>query len=221
MTKFRPFIRKPGEVIKSEEWNKMQEDIKADIEELESKLAQLKDYVDSMEESTTMLNIESLVGKSYNLDEIIPGETSSYDAPVVGLITKQWVLPEGDLGDICKFSVVAHLEAINYWSGAENGDKKALEVVFNYIDGTSSVISELFIHGRRKLRPKGNENPYLEYLLSPNEHVWYRYHVINPYPEKEVLNICFKKAIKDCTPRIGNVFHYRSKITPSGKIAEG
>ena len=215
MTKFSPILRKPGEIIKSEEWNKMQEDIQADIRELEHKLAELKDYVDNMEESTTMLNINSLVGKSYNLDEIIPGETSSYDAPIVGLIMKQWLLPEGDLGDICKFGVVARVEVLDYWSGAENGDKKALELVFNYIDGTSAIISELFVHERRKLRPKGAINPYLEYLLSPNEHVWYRYQVINPNPEKEVLNICFRKTIKGCTPRIGNVVHYRSKITPS------
>ena len=53
MTKFSPILRKPGEVIKSEEWNKMQEDIQADIEELERKLSELKDYVDNMEESTT------------------------------------------------------------------------------------------------------------------------------------------------------------------------
>jgi hypothetical protein len=215
MTKFSPILRKPGEIIKSEEWNKMQEDIQADIEELERKLAELKNYVNNMEESTTMLNMNSVVGKSYNLDEIIPGETSSYDSPIVGLITKQWLLPKEDVGDICRFSVVAHLEVIDYWSGAENGDKKALELVFNYLDGTSAVISELFIHGRRKLRPKGTENPYLEYLLSPNEHVWYRYQCINPNPEKEVLTLGFRKTIKDCTPRIGNVIHYRSKITPS------
>jgi hypothetical protein len=220
MTKFNPILRKPGEVIKSEDWNKMQENIHDDIEELKGKIERLKEYIDNMEESTTMLNMDSLVGKSYNLDETIKGETASYDAAVVGLITKQWLIPKGEVGDICRFSVVARLSLLEYWSGAENGDKKSLEIVFNYMDGTSALIRDLFVHDRLKLRPKGTENPYLEYLLSTNELVWYRYRVTNPNPEKEVLTIGFKKTIADCTPRLGNVIHYRSKITPSKKMPE-
>jgi hypothetical protein len=220
MTKFSPILRKPGEVIKSEDWNRMQEDIRADIEELERKLQVLKEYVDNMEESATMLNMDSIVGKCYGLEEIMPGETSSYEAPIVGLITKQWLLPKGEVGDICRFSVVASLELLDYWSGAENGDKGALEVIFNYIDGTSAVVSELFVHDRIKLRPKGTKNPYLEYLLSPNEHVWYRYRLVNPNPEKEVLSVSFKNVVAGCTPRIGNVIHYRSKIVPSKVLSE-
>ena len=220
MTKFSPILRKPGEVIKSEDWNKMQEDIRDDIEELKRKLDSLKDYIDNMQEITTMLDMNSLVGKSYNLDETIKGETTSYDAPVVGLITKQWLIPMDKIGDICRFSIVAFLNSLEYWSGAENGDKKALEIVFNYMDGTNALISDLFVHDRIKLRPKGKDNPYLEYLLSPNELVWYRYRVINPNPEKEVLTISFKKTIVDCTPRIGNVIHHRSKITPGKKLPE-
>lgn len=220
MTKFSPILRKPGEVIKSEDWNKMQEDIRDEIEELKRKLEVLKDYIDNMEESTTMLDMNSLVGKSYNLDEVIKGETASYDAPVVGLITKQWLIPKGEVGNICRYSVVAHLNSLEYWSGAENGDKKALQIVFNYMDGTSALISDLFVHDKNELRPKGTENPYLEYLLSPNELVWYRYRVINPNPEKEVLTVSFKKTIADCTPRIGNVIHYSSKIRPSKTLPE-
>jgi hypothetical protein len=220
MTKFSPILRKPGEVIKSEDWNKMQEDIRDDIEELKRKLDALKDYIDNMEQGTTMLDMNSLVGKSYNLDEVIKGETTSYDASVVGLITKQWLIPKGEVGDICRYSVVAHLNSLEYWSGAENGDKKALQVVFNYMDGTSALISDLFVHDKNDLRPKGTENPYLEYLLSPNELVWYRYRVINPNPEKEVLSVSFKKTIADCTPRIGNVIHYSSKIKPSKTLPE-
>jgi len=220
MTKFSPILRKPGEVIKSEDWNKMQEDIRDDIEELKLKLDALKDYIDNMEQSTTMLDMNSLVGKSYNLDEVIKDETASYDASVVGLITKQWLIPKGEVGDICRYSVVAHLNSLEYWSGAENGDKKALQIVFNYMDGTSALISDLFVHDKNELRPKGTENPYLEYLLSPNELVWYRYRVINPNPEKEVLTVSFKKTIVDCTPRVGNVIHYSSKIRPSKTLPE-
>ena len=154
------------------------------------------------------------------MNQIIPGETEGYDTVIVGLLTKQWLSEGGKPGEICRFGVVTVLDSLDYWSGAENGDKKAIDVVFNYIDGTSAVVSELFVHGRRKLRPKGIENPYLEYLLSPNEHVWYRYQVINPNPEKEVLTVCFRKTAKECTPRIGNVIHYRSKITPSKTMSE-
>jgi len=220
MAKFEPIVRKPGEVIKSEDWNKMQEDIRANLEELERKLQILKDYIDNMEETTTMLNISSLGGKSYNLDEVIAGETSSYEAPLVGLLTKQWLLEKGEVGEICRFGVVAHLDSLDYWSGAENGDKKALEIFFDYIDGTHAVQSELFVHNRTKLRPKGTDNPYIEYLLSPNEHVWYRYRVANPNPEKEVLTVSFRNTDPECTPRIGNAIHYRAKIIPGKVIVE-
>jgi hypothetical protein len=218
MPKFNPILKKPGEIIRSEDWNKIQQDMRNDIEELENRLRELRDYVDNMEESATMLNIDSTVGKAYRLDEIIPGESSGYQDTIVGILTKQWLLPKGATGDICKFSIVSRLESLDYWSGAENGNKKTLELTFNYIDGTSAVISQIFIHDRAKLRPKGTDNPYLEYLLSPNEYVWYRYQVVNPNPEKEVLSVNFKNIIEGCTPRVGNVIHYRSKITPQRQM---
>ena len=94
MTKFEPIVRKPGEIIRSDDWNKMQEDILADFEEVERKLQVLKDYIDNMEETTTMLNMASYVGKAYNLDEVIEGESASYESPIVGLLTKQFLLPK-------------------------------------------------------------------------------------------------------------------------------
>jgi hypothetical protein len=198
----------------------MQEDIRADFVELEHRLDVLKEYVDNMEESATLLNMDSLIGKSYNLDEVIPGEKASYDAPMVGLLSKQWLVQKGEKGDICRFGVVAQMELLDYWAGAEKGDKKTLEIIFNYIDGTSAIVTELYIHDRSKLRPKGALNPYREYLLSPNEYVWYRYRVINPNPEKEVLSVSFKNLLAECTPRIGNVIHYRSKIIPRNVMSE-
>ena len=212
MVEFEPIKKNPGEVIRSEDWNNMQKGIRADLEELERKLQELKDYTDSMQETTTLLNINSLGGTSYDLNAVIPNETTSYESPIVGLLTKQWLLEKGKTGEICKFGVVTHLDSIDYWSGAEDGDKKALEVIFDYMDGTNAVVSGLFVHDRSKLRPKGADNPYLEYLLSPNEYVWYRYKIDNPNPEKEVLNISFRCTDSQCTPRIGNVLHYRSKI---------
>jgi hypothetical protein len=218
MAKFNPILKHPGELIRSEDWNKIQQDMLSDIEELENKLRILKDYVDNMEESATMLNMDSTVGKSYPLDEVMPGESSSYQDSVIGNLSRQWLLQKGAKGDVCKFSIVSLLESLDYWSGAENGNKKALEIIFNYIDGTSAVLSDLYIHDRTKLRSKGTDNPYIEYLLSPNEFVWYRYRVVNPNPQKEVLSINFKNLVENCTPRIGNVIHYRSKIIPRKEI---
>jgi hypothetical protein len=214
MAKFSPILKKPGELIRSEDWNKMQQDIQGDIDELENKLRILREYIDNMEENATILNPESTVGTTYTLDEIMPGEGSGYKDAIVGLLSKQWLLKKGATGDICKFSIVSRLESLDYWSGAENGNKKMLEITFNYIDGTSAVITQLYIHDRTKLRPKGTDNPYIEYLLSPNEYVWYRYQVINPNPEKEVLNVNFKNLTESSTPRIGNAIHYRSRINP-------
>jgi len=219
MTRFEPIARKPGEVIRSEDWNRMQEEIKADLQELERRLQALKEYVDNMVETITLLNVTSPVGVAYNLNEVVPGESDSYQAPVVGHLTRQWLLEKGQVGVICRFGIVALLESLDYWSGAEKGDKKTLEVVFDYIDGTNAVVSGLFIHDRARLRPKGADNPYVEYLLSPNEHVWYRYRVANTSPEKEVLTVSFRNTSPECTPRVGNVVHYRAKIVPVKPLA--
>jgi hypothetical protein len=215
LAKFKPIVKKPGEVIRSEDWNKMQEDIMNDIKDLEQRLLTLRDYVDSMEQTQTLINMISPAGTQYNLNEIVPGEKTSYDSAVIGPLTKQWLHEKGKAGVICTFGIAAKFETLDFWSGAENGDKKTLEIAFEYLDGTNSVISDLFIHERTKLRPKGTENPYLEYLLSPNENVWYRYHVANPSPNKEVLTMTFKNTNKDCTTRVGNVLYYSSKIIPS------
>ncbi len=220
MVEFEPIKRKPGEVIRSEDWNKIQEDVKNDLDDLERKLQVLKDYIDNMQETTTLLNVSSLLGKSYNLDEVVPEETASYETPIVGLLTKQWVLSKGETGEICRLGIVTHVDSIDYWAGAANGDKKAIEVVFDYMDGTNAVVSDLFVHDRSRLRPKGTDNPYIEYLLSPNEYVWYRYRIGNPNPEKEVLTISFRNTDPECTPRIGNAIHYRSKITPAKILTE-
>jgi hypothetical protein len=167
-----------------------------------------------------MLNMTSHISKPFNLDVVVPGEAAGYEASIVGLLTKQWVMPKGEVGEICRFGIVAFFDSLDYWAGAENGDKKALEIVFDYIDGTYSAVSKLFVHDRTKLRPKGSDNPYVEYILSPNEYVWYRYRVMNPNPEKEVLTIGFKNASEDCTPRIGDVIHYRAKIIPGKELPE-
>ncbi|MEM1986440.1 MAG: hypothetical protein QXG36_03220 [Nitrososphaeria archaeon] len=214
MPKFKPITKKPGELIKAEDWNRIQEDILKDLEEIEKSVVELRRYVESLTESATILNPASPVGTSYELNVPVPGESASYNATVVGPITRQWAIERGKVGELCRFGLAAYLEVLEYWAGAEDGDKKALDIVFEYLDGTSSVVSGLFINECSRLRPKSSENPYLEYLLSPNERVWYRYRLKNPHPEKEVFNISFRKIEPNCILKIGNVIHYRSKMSP-------
>lgn len=214
MPKFEPIKRKPGELIRSEDWNKIQEDIKSDLERLEEEIRSIKRYIENMTESVVLTNLESPIGTSYRLDENVPGETDNYASKVVGHITKQWVIEKGKIGEICRFGILASFDVLYYWSGADNGDKKTLEIIIEYVDGTRHVIGDIFIHEWTELRPKGTENPYVEYLLSPNERVWYKYKLMNPNPEKEVRYIYFRNINSECTPRIGNVIQYIAKIKP-------
>ncbi len=207
MVKFKPISKKPGDVIKSEDWNRIQEEIKADLERIE-------EYISKMTETVTLTNVESPVGKSFNLMDIVPGETSSYNSSVMGLITRQWLLEKGKVGEICRFGVIDSFDILYYWSGAENGDKKTLNIVLEYVDGTTTSIEGLFIHDRTKLRPAGQDNPYTEYILSLNDRVWYKYQLVNPNSEKEVRYISFKNINAECTPRIGNVIQYKTRIKP-------
>lgn len=213
MPRFKPIVRKSGELIRAEDWNRMQEEIRADIEELDAKISELRRYVDSLNESTTILNPASPVGVSYSLSENVPGEKDNYVTTVVGPITRQWAMERGKVGELCRFGLAEYFEVLDYWAGAEDGDKKVMEILFEYLDGTSAVVSGLFIHECSKLRPKGADNPFLEYLLSPNERVWYRYRVKNPHPEKEVFNVSFRKTEPACILKIGNVINFKSKMT--------
>jgi hypothetical protein len=212
--KFEPVRKKPGELIRAEDWNKIQEDIKADLQRLYEEMQNLRDYIDNMAKSVTLINLDSPVGKSYNLNETVPGETGSYATKVLGYITKQWVLGKGEKGEICRFGILDFFNVLYYWSGAENGDKRTLEITLEYVDGTTYTARDIYIHEWTKLRPKGTENPYVEYLLSPNERVWYKYALKNPNPEKEVRYISFVDTNEECAPKIANVIQHVGKIKP-------
>ncbi|PKP60305.1 MAG: hypothetical protein CVT89_00035 [Candidatus Altiarchaeales archaeon HGW-Altiarchaeales-2] len=211
MVKFKPIIRNPGDLIASDDWNKMQGDIKDDIEELDKKIEELKGYVKNMLYSVTLAELKSPIGSSYNLDENIPGENENYGATVVGNITKQWCIGKKK-EVVCKFGIVDAVDILYYWAGANNGDKKTLKITIEYADGDVYSTDELFIHEFSELRIKGKDNPYVEYLLSPNENVWYKYMLKNPKPEKEVRYISFENTSQNCSPRIGNVIQYLTRI---------
>jgi hypothetical protein len=210
---FKPIKKNPGDVIRSEDWNKMQEDIQSDIE-------RIVEYVSKLCEKVVYTNVESATGQSFTLDATVPGEKASYDSAVLGLITKQWVLPSGQTGEICRFGCMTSFDILNYWSGAENGDKKALSITLDYVDGATQVFNELYLHDRSRLRPTGKDNPYVEYLLSPNDRVWYMYKLENPNPDKEVRYITFKNIYQGCTPRIANVLQFKSRIKPIETLSQ-
>ena len=214
MERFEPIRKKPGELIRSEDWNKIQEDVKRDLDRLEDDIQKLRKYVDNMSLSVTLTNMDSPVGSSYGLYEVVPGETGNYAISVLGYITRQWILGRGKKGEICRFGVLDYFDLLYYWSGAENGEKATLEIALEYVDGTTHTVSNLFVNEWTELRPRSKENPYEEYLLSPNERVWYKYSLRNPNPDKEVRYVSFRSIGEDSAPRIANVIQHVARIRP-------
>jgi hypothetical protein len=214
MEKFEPIRKEPGELIRSEDWNKIQEDIKAELVRLGEEIRNLREYIDSMAKSVTLINLDSPIGLSYRLDEDVPGETGNYATSVLGYITRQWILGRERMDEICRFGVLDYFDLLYYWSGAENGEKVTLEITLEYVDGTMHTSSELFINEWTELMPRSTENPYVEYLLSPNERVWYKYALRNPNPDKEVRYVSFRDINEEVGPRIANVIQHVARIRP-------
>lgn len=214
MERFEPIRKKPGELIRSEDWNKIQDDIKTDLERLEDEIRRLREYIDSMAKSVTLINLDSPIGLSYRLDEVVPGEVGNYAISVMGYITRQWILGKGRTGEICRFGVLDFFDLLYYWSGAENGGRETLEITLEYVDGTMHTASKLFINEWTELRPRGATNPYVEYLVTPNERVWYKYALRNPNPDKEVRHVSFKDVNEESGPRIANVIQHVARIRP-------
>lgn len=214
MVKFEPIKKKPGELIKSEDWNKIQDDVQEDLTKIEQELQILRDYINNMAKSVTLINMDSPTGKSYRLDEELPGEVGSYSTSVLGYITKQWVAEKGKLGEICKFGILDFFDLFYYWSGAEGGEQPLLEISLEYVDGSAHSVTDVYINESSELKPRNTKNPYLEYLMSPNEKVWYKYQVVNPNTDKEVRYISFKNIKPESAPRIANVIQHVARIRP-------
>ncbi|HTY90420.1 MAG TPA: hypothetical protein VMC84_04520 [Methanocella sp.] len=194
--------KKPGDLIRSEEWNKILDE-----------LVELRRYVDNMTRSVTLTDLSSPVGASYSLSSGVTDDFN-YGIDVMGLITKQYYVGRKEQGDICRFGVTDFADVLSYWSGAANGDRDALEVQLEYVDGSVYKTDKLFIHEWSNLRPKGNKNPYAEYLQSPSQRLWYRYTLVNPNPDKEIRYITFRDADPECAVRIANVLHYMTRVRP-------
>jgi len=214
MVKFEPVKKNPGDLIRSEDWNKIQEDMKDDLDRLEDELTTLRSYIDSLAKSVTLTNLDSPLGTSYRLDEDVPGAVGNYSTSVLGYITRQWVLGREATGDMCKFGVLDFFDLLYYWSGADGSEKGCLEITLEYVDGTVYTAGELMINNWTQLQLKNEQNPYFEYLLSPNERVWYKYAIRNPSPDKEVRYVSFKDIDDENVPRIANVIQHIARIRP-------
>ena len=202
MAEFKPLLKKPGDTIRSQDWNDLQEEVR-----------ELRKYVNNLGERLTLTGLDSTAGKGYNLNEVVPGENKSYGVKTMGLITKQWVPAVKGVGDICYFGITDYFEVLYYWSGAETGDKNMLDISLEYIDGSTAKIgNNLYINDKTKLSPPV-DNKYLEFLYSESG-IFYKYQAINPNPEKEVRLIKFKNLNQECNPRIGNVLNLRARLRP-------
>ncbi len=211
MSKFEPIRKNPGDIIRSEDWNQMQVDIRSELERLNEEIRVLRVYIDTMAKSVTLTNMESPVGTSYTLDDATVG---GYAATVLGYITRQYVLGVPETGEICKFGVLDFFDMLYYWSGASRSDVGCLEIALEYVDGTVHIEPDLFLHDFTQLQIKGDRNPYYEYLLSPNERVWYKYAIRNPYPNKEVRYVSFKDVDPENAPRVANVIQHVARVRP-------
>lgn len=195
--------KKPGDLIRSGDWN-----------EIVDQLMKLKEYVDNMGESVTLTELQSTVGRAHNLDEVIKGETKSYGVKTMGLLTKQWISATQGIGDICRFGVTDYFDVLYYWAAAGNGNKNTLDITLEYVDGSEqNVGTNLFVNEKNRITPTEVTNAYVEYLYT-DDGVWYKYKCRNSRSAEEVRYVKFKNTNQDCITRIGNVIHLKSKIRP-------
>lgn len=199
---FEPVYKKPGDLIRSDEWNKIL-----------NELIYLRDFIDSMTRSITLTSLASPIGTSYNLSTGMPDDFN-YGTDVIGLITKQYNAGPKEAGEICRFGIHDFADVIYYWSGVAEGNSESLKITLEYVDGTTFESEKLFIHDWSKLKPKGSKNPYLEYLHSPNQRLWYKYGFDHPSPEKGLRYIIFEDVSYGAAVRIANVLHYVTRVKP-------
>jgi hypothetical protein len=196
-------IRRPGETILSDDWNKLVREI-----------GNLKKYINSMTETTILTGLASGTGEGFALnDKRAPGH--DFGTRAVGLISLQW-LPQitGDVAEICTFGITSSFETIEFWACADNGDKETLDVFFEYKNDSMIQAGEkLFINSRANLSMPNGNNKYSEYLSAPGGY-WYKYELRNKAPKDVVRLIKFVNVNKECVPRIGNVLHLTKRIKP-------
>lgn len=202
---FEPAYKKPGDLILSDEWNRI-------LEELVS----LRNYVDSMTSPVTLTSLESMKGgTSYALDHKAD-EDLYFGTNIWGLITKQYYLGKKEMGDICMFGIDDYADVVYYWASAVNGNKDALEIVLEYTDGSRYKSPKLYVQEWKNYQEKDPRNPFVEYISLPKG-VWYKYAFVNPYPDKVIRFITFRDVESETAVKIGNVLQYIRRIRPLPK----
>jgi hypothetical protein len=204
---FEPVYKKPADIIRSEEWNKILDE-----------LVDLRKTIGTMTHGVTLTSLESPFGLSARLKSEL-SDDFNYGMEVMGLLTRQYFRADKGSG-ICRFGVDSYAEILYYWAGAFPSGAEALRITLEYIDGTTFVSENLFVHELTQLKPKGKKNPYTEYLTSPNQHLWYKYGLINPEPEKIIRHITFEDMTAKSAIRIGNVIQYIARIRPVSEYTE-
>jgi hypothetical protein len=204
---FKARLAKGGDPIKAEDWNYIQQSLFAEIQKLRNEMY-------NMSESVILAGVESRVGRSFGLDEFVRDEENTYGEKAMGLINKQWVTTVPGEGEICSLGIMDTFDILYYWGGASKGDTNALTVTIEYMDRPIETVGEKLFVNDRKAPPSDPDktNPWLLALRSANDLYWYKYQIINPFPENEVKYVTFINSNPECTPRIGNVVHLKSKI---------
>jgi hypothetical protein len=192
--------KNPGDLIRSEEWNQILDE-----------LIDLRKHIDEMSSRDTLTSLESPTGTSCGLGTNAPQDLN-YDTEVMGQITKQYYVGGAEVGEICKFGINNFADIIYYWSAATVGGDDVLKVTLEYTDGSTFTSDKLFIHSWSELSRKGDKNPYVEYLLSPNRRVWYKYALQNPHPDNEIRSITFEDVSANSGARIANVVQYVARV---------
>ena len=169
-----------------------------------------------MSHTTVMIGLDSPTGKSYNLDELVWDETNTYGEKAVGLITKQWLTFSPGEGEICSFGIMDSFDRLYFWAGAENGDKDTLDVTVDYMDRSPETVGKNLYINDRKGPPSdpSTSNPWLVGVRSINNLYWYKYEIVNPFPNNQVKYVNFANTNRECTTRIGNVMHLKSRLRP-------
>ena len=86
--------------------------------------------------------MKAAAGRSFGLDEEVPGEASNYRVKSMGMITKQWVTSVIGEGDVCHFGITDYFDVLYYWAGAENGNQNMLDIELEYADDTIAKVLE-------------------------------------------------------------------------------
>ncbi len=201
--------KSPGDLIRSEEWNQILDE-----------LIDLRKHIDEMSIRGTLTGLESPTGTSCGLGKDAPQDLN-YETEVMGLITKQYYVGEAEVGEICTFGINNFADLIYYWSAATVGGDDVLRMTLEYTDGSTYTSDKLFIHQWSELKHKGDKNPYVEYLLSPNRRVWYKYAIQNPHPDNEIRSITFEDVSPNSGARIANVVQYVTRVMPLQAATKG